>query len=546
MKLRNVLLGLTATIAMYSCSGNSLPTQTAATPVTVEKAAIPAIFASTAIVPGKNIDLSATSGVLDVNAKTLTIVGGTSTTILGNLINSADGGKVYYSVTGKGSVSSAIVNDNTPITYTAPAVGEFSRINIFFLDGGNTNVVMIDVTSTTAASPANVPPQINVFTATPAVGTATLATTFAMNVSDATVPADTLTCTLSYGDATPNYGPGPCLASLNHTYAAPGTYVATLSVSDGVNAPVTKTVTVVVNAALKVDSFTATTTPPTFNVATSYAFSGGTAPYTCVINWDTTNAVDLTVYPGFQKMQTISPCAPTALLNKTYPFGGKFIANIKVTDSLGAMDNKDVTINMNGTNNNPFIQIFTALPTPIILDSAFANDPADVSNPFATLIYTAQNVTVTTKATDVDPGDLLTCKVNSVVIPTCDNNTMTLPITAPGSQSVVFDVADNFGGTATATLPVVATAKPAGLVTATNLGSKKARIYVNAADGDGDNLACQVNYGDATVLNIAACQNSMPGSFVHTYAAAGAYTITWKVFDGTTTITKTTSVTVTL
>ncbi len=549
MKLRNVLLGLTATIAMYSCSGSNLPVQAAATPVTVEKAAIPAIFASTAIVPGTNIDLSATG--LNVVTKTLTVVGGSTTAILADLINTANGGKIYFSITGKGSVSSAVINDNTSVNYTAPAVGEFSRINVFFLDNGNTNVVMIDVNSINTPPPpppVNLPPQINIFTATPALGTATLATVFNLNVSDPTVPADVLTCTVSYGDGTPNYGPGPCLPSLNHTYTAAGTYVATLTVSDGVNAPVTKSITVAVNPALVVTSFTATTTPPTLNVATSYAFTGGTAPYTCVINWDTTNAVDLTVYPGFQKMQTISPCTSPALLNKTYPFNGKFIANIKVTDSVGAMDNKDVTINMNFTNNDPFIQIFTVTPaSPFTLTSVFTNGDADVANPFAPLSYgNAQSFTITTKATDVDPGDLITCKVNGVVIPTCDNNTMVAPsISTPGNTPYTFRVDDNFGGFATQTINVVSKSAPASLLTTAALASgKKALIKVNAADGDGDNLSCTLTFGDGFNLAFGGCQAVMPSSYIHTYAAAGTYTVTFTVTDGVNPVVKTSSVTV--
>jgi hypothetical protein len=541
MKLRNVLLGLTATIAMYSCSGSSLPAQTAA-PISIEKAAIPALFAGQALVPGTNIDLTATG--LNVATKTLTAVNGSVTSILADLVNTANGGKVYLSLTGKGSLSATIIDDGASVNYTAPAVGENSTINIFFIDAGVTNVVQIKVNSVVTPPPVNVGPQISIFTATPAVGNVNWNTVFNMVVSDPTVPADTLTCTVNFGDATPNYV-GPCLASLNHTYATAGTYTATLSLSDGVNAPVTKTVTVVVNPTLAITSFTATTTPPTLNVATNYAFSGGTAPYTCVIDWDTTNGVDLTVFPGFQKTQTISPCIP-GLLNKTYPFNGKFIANIKVTDSLGAMANKDVTINMNFTNNNPFIQILTVAPTPITLASAFANDPADVTNPFAVLTYTAQNVTVTTKATDLDPGDLLTCKVNGVVIPTCDNNAMTASITSPGTKAFTFDVADNFGGTATGTVSVVAKSAPAALLSATGLASgRKAMVQLNAADGDGDNLTCTVNFGDASSYSLGSCQTVMPGSVVHTYAAAGTYTVTLTVTDGVNPVTINKQVTVT-
>jgi PKD repeat protein len=92
-------------------------------------------------------------------------------------------------------------------------------------DGGgafDTDTVVVEV----GDPPGNQPPEVRV-AATPRSGTAPLAVSFSSQSSDP--DGDALTHRWTFGDGGTAGGPGP----LVHTYAAAGTYTATLTVDDG-------------------------------------------------------------------------------------------------------------------------------------------------------------------------------------------------------------------------------------------------------------------------------------------------------------------------
>ena len=85
--------------------------------------------------------------------------------------------------------------------------------------------------STTIVFTTSTAPEILVFEATPDNGEAPFETTFTIEVQD--LENDSLTCTVEFGDSTSITQNCVQLQSIQHTYLQPGTYRASLSVTDG-------------------------------------------------------------------------------------------------------------------------------------------------------------------------------------------------------------------------------------------------------------------------------------------------------------------------
>jgi hypothetical protein len=100
------------------------------------------------------------------------------------------------------------------------------------------------------ASAPNLPPTV-LPTATPNNGTAFLDVQFAANATDVN-PGDVLTYSWNFGDPASGADNASTLANPAHTYFSAGTYTATVSVSDGVNAPVSAALTISVGSDLTV------------------------------------------------------------------------------------------------------------------------------------------------------------------------------------------------------------------------------------------------------------------------------------------------------
>ena len=167
--------------------------------------------------------------------------------------------------------------------------GAWGRKAVQAAESGSAVAPRLVVTYTASGAPVNQPPTITSATAAPATGMAPLVVNFNGAATDPEGAA--LTFSWTFGDSTTGTGP-----SLAHTYAAAGTYVARLAVSDGTNtaqsAPLTITVGTAASPTLTVNDVTVTegqsgTTAATFTVTLSaagaatvtvgYATANGTA-----------------------------------------------------------------------------------------------------------------------------------------------------------------------------------------------------------------------------------------------------------------------------
>lgn len=123
-----------------------------------------------------------------------------------------------------GSAQSSISNGELIINTQNPetVVVEVSATDAQGLSG--TDSTRIVFTSSTA-------PEIVLFEATPSNGEAPFETTFTIDVQD--LENDSLTCTVDFGDSSDITQDCNQIPTLEHTYLQPGTYKASLSVSDG-------------------------------------------------------------------------------------------------------------------------------------------------------------------------------------------------------------------------------------------------------------------------------------------------------------------------
>jgi PKD repeat protein len=151
--------------------------------------------------------------------------------------------------------------------------GAWARKFISSVEAGAAAAPRLVVTYTGGGGPVNLPPTITTATGTPATGTAPLAVSFSGAATDP--EGAPLTYTWAFGNGVTATG-----ASAAHTYATPGNYSATLSVSDGthtvVSAPIAIAVGAVALPSLAVGDVSVTegnsgTTSATFTVTLSAA-----------------------------------------------------------------------------------------------------------------------------------------------------------------------------------------------------------------------------------------------------------------------------------
>ncbi|MEK7810294.1 MAG: PKD domain-containing protein, partial [Pseudomonadota bacterium] len=123
-----------------------------------------------------------------------------------------------------------------------PALGNYTAVVTVTDNMGKTDQASVAVTVTAPNLPPVVAP-----TATPNNGNSPLSVQFAANATDVN-PGDVLSYSWNFGDGSPV----STLANPQHTYVM-GTYIATVQVSDGVNAPVSASLTISASSALTID-----------------------------------------------------------------------------------------------------------------------------------------------------------------------------------------------------------------------------------------------------------------------------------------------------
>ncbi|MDX8412416.1 MAG: PKD domain-containing protein [Mariprofundaceae bacterium] len=139
-----------------------------------------------------------------------------------------------------GNAASGADNTSTVVnpSHTYTAVGAYTAVVTVSDDFGNTDQASVVITATAPDMPPTAAP-----TATPTSGGAPLHAQFAANAS-----SDVLTYAWHFGD-----GSTSSVANPLHTYIDAGTYTATLTVSDGVNPPVSVSVVVSADSAFAID-----------------------------------------------------------------------------------------------------------------------------------------------------------------------------------------------------------------------------------------------------------------------------------------------------
>ena len=363
-------------------------------------------------------------------------------------------------------------------------------------DGSDTDLFSLNIIVT---EPNRAP--VAAFTATPTSGDAPLAVSFDAS-SSSDLDGDALTYSWDFGDG--NSGTG---VNASNTYAAPGTYTATLTVSDGsLSNTATETITVTQANRAPVAAFTATPT-------------SGDAPL--AVSFDASSSSDLDGDALTYSWDFGDGNSGTGVnASNTYAAPGTYTATLTVSD--GSLSNTATeTITVTQANRAP-VAAFIATPTSGDAPLAVSFDASSSS--------------------DLD-GDALTYSWdfgdgNSGTGVNASNT-----YTALGTYTATLTVSDgSLSNTATETITVTqANRAPVAAFTATpTSGDAPLAVSFDASsssDLDGDALTYSWDFGDG---------NSGTGvNASNTYAAPGTYTATLTVSDGSLSNTATETITVT-
>ena len=174
------------------------------------------------------------------------------------------------------------------------------------------------------SGPSNTAPEAGL-TANPSSGTAPLPVTFSVSVSDADA-TDSPTYDLDFGDGT-THATGSESGDVSHTYAAAGSYTATLTVTDG-QASDTATQTITVTDQPNTAPTAALTGPATAttNAAVSFDGSGSSDPDGDTLSY-TFDLGDGTV---------VGPDAGSSV-NHAYAAAGEYTVTLSVSDGRGGV-----------------------------------------------------------------------------------------------------------------------------------------------------------------------------------------------------------------
>jgi PKD repeat protein len=335
-------------------------------------------------------------------------------------------------------------------------------------------------------------PPTSAFNAVPTAGDAPLAVNF-----DATASSDFDGQITSYewdfGDGGTGSG-----ATIAHTYSAPGTYTAKLTVTDddGATATATRTIDVAQPNAPPTASFAATPTSGTVPVNVAFDATGSTDADGSIASYAWT----------FGDGNEAIGSAPS----HTYTAAGTYTVTLTVTDDDGATAQSTATITAADPENAPPKASFTATP-----DSGTA--PLEVA-------FNA--------GASADPDG----EVSSYQWSFGDGNAASgvapsHTFTAAGTYTVTLIVTDDDGATDTAQTTVgVAkagnTAPTAALSAVPSSGDAPLDVTFDASgssDHEGGIASATLDFGDGSSADT--------GSIVHTYTTPGTYTATLTVTD---------------
>ncbi len=214
-------------------------------------------------------------------------------------------------------LADAVVGTSKSFT-EAQAVPLNTNTSVFSYMGGTGNDVVLTI--------ANIPPSLtSAANANPSPATATLPVTFSVGASDGN--NDTLTYTWNFGDGTQGTG-----SSVMHTYATPGTYIASVTINDGRGGSINSSTMLTVNSAV----------PPTLQINAAPATAGVGQTVTFATS-SGVPAIPLTYVWNFGDGAT----GMGATVTHAYAAAGSYNVSVVVTDGLGGTGNGVATETVN-------------------------------------------------------------------------------------------------------------------------------------------------------------------------------------------------------
>jgi uncharacterized repeat protein (TIGR01451 family) len=420
--------------------------------------------------------------------------------IRNNTLANAGQGGFYTTTTDANGRYSSISHNADPFTIwtdipwgqkqTAPVAGEGMVMHDFTI-ANSSDTVTVDFGLVDPNAGANTAPTITVPDTTMTVNMDSNVN-FTATVND---PDGDDTCAVNW-----DFGDSNTANSLNanHTYTAPGTYTATLTVTDTRGATGRATITVTVENVLPTVNLTANPNPVGICNATLFT---GTATDTA--------SDSLTHQLAFGDGNTVE--ALTA--NQTYASPGTYTATLTATDRFNGIGRDRMTVTVN--NAAPTVTAtFTSTASPIRINDA---------------------INFTGTATDQDTCDTLTYQWDFGDGSTANTLNATHTYTVKGTYTATLTVTDKFGGVTTETVSVEVLGAPPVVKIGNDIALDVGEAFDFSGtftDADGQPRYNYVwKFGDGNTSVGRRWNTKRAISATHAFLESGEFTVTLEVTD---------------
>lgn len=283
-------------------------------------------------------------------------------------------------------------------------------------------------------------------------------------------------------------------AVVNHVYLENGSYVATLTVTDGQGGQGTDQANV-----------TIANVPPTAVVGGPYSGNEGVAiTFDGRGSFDPSPGDDATLTYTWDFGDGSSPPASADMVTHTYADNGTYNVTLTVTDRDGGTSSASTTATINNVS-----------PT------------ASAGGPYRTTINVPVNLNGSGLDVTADPLTYAWDLDNDGVFETPGQNVVGNWPT-PGVKTITLRVTDDDGASTTSTTTVDVGSPPIAVAGGPYIGTESVAITLNgsgSSDPDGDPLTYQWTFGDGSPTATGAIVS-------HTYVDNGSYTATLTVTDG--------------